>query len=88
MFQSFINKFLLKKDEGQGSYSLTFSVIAFIVINLKLIFSGIDIAHVVKMSEFGGTDYGVALAAISALHLGNKAVNKSVSDTKGDKDVN
>lgn len=86
MFQSFISKILLKKIEGGGSYSLTFSTIAFIVINLKLIFSGMDIGHYLHLSDFSGVDYGAALAAISALHIGNKVANNSSS--KDNKDVN
>lgn len=80
MFQSLIDRLLLK-DNGTGSYSLTMSTVAFIVINIKLLFAGTDVGHVLHFSDFSGTDYGVALAAISALHLGNKAVNNN-KDTK------
>lgn len=77
MFQTLIDKVLLR-DNDKGSYSLTFSVIGFIIINIKLLFAGTDVGHVLHFSEFSGTDYGVVLAAISALHLGNKAVNNHI----------
>lgn len=90
MFQSLIDKFLLA-DTGKGSYSLTMTMIAFIVINIKLLFAGTDVGHVLHFSDFSGTDYGVALTAIAALHIGNKAVNNH-KDTKDkeleSKDVN
>jgi hypothetical protein len=82
MFQSLISKFLLKNEKtGLPSYSLTMTCIAFIVINIKLVFSGFEMGHFLKFSDFSGVDYGAALAALSALHVGNKAVvNKGNSN--------
>lgn len=60
------------------------SVIGFIIINIKLLFAGTDVGHLVHFSEFSGVDYAAGLAAITGLHLGNKAVNNHL-DSK-DKD--
>lgn len=76
MFQAIIDKILLK-DNDKGSYSLTMTIISFIVINIKLLFSGSDIGHLVHFSDFSGTEFGIALAAVASLHLGNKVVNNS-----------
>lgn len=91
MFQSLIDRLLLK-DNGKGSYSLTFSVIGFIVINVKLLFSGSDVQHMLHFSDFSGIDYAAALAAITGLHLGNKAVTNHIESkttvAEEPKDVN
>lgn len=77
MFQAIIDRILLK-DNGKGSFSLTMSTIGFIIINIKLLFAGTDVGHVLHFNEFSGVDYAAALAAITGLHLGNKAVNNHI----------
>jgi hypothetical protein len=85
MLQSFINLFILKNKAGEPSYSRTMVFFGFLVINIKLLLSGININNKFKMSDFSGTEYGIALAAISALHVGNKKLNGPQSDNKEDK---
>lgn len=58
------------------------SVFGFIIINIKLLFSGTDVGHVIHFSEFSGIDYAAGLAAITGLHLGNKVVNNNKDTTK------
>lgn len=71
------SKFLITNTKtGLPSYTLTAFCFGIFVINLKLLFSGIEFGKYFKFSEFSGTDYGVALAALGALHVGNKAVKK------------
>jgi hypothetical protein len=50
-------------------------IYAFAIINLKLIFSGINIMDKVKLSDFTGVDYSACLASISGLHIFNKKLN-------------
>ena len=86
MFQALISKLLLT-DSKDKSFSLTMTVLAFSVINFKLILSGVTIGSL-QLSVFSGVDYAAALAAITTLHLGNKAVNnhKELESTKIEKD--
>lgn len=82
MLQSLINLFVLKNKAGKPSYSTSMVVYSFAIINLKLLFSGIDILGKVKMSSFSGIDYAAAFTAIAALHVGNKKFNGPKSNEK------
>jgi hypothetical protein len=62
------------------------TIVGFFIINLKLLLSGIEIMDKVKMSDFSGSDYAAALAALSALHIFNKKVNNEKVN-KEDKDA-
>jgi hypothetical protein len=76
MFKSFISSLLLTNKKGDPSYSRTMVAIAFVVINIKLIFSGLQVGTFLTFSPFSGIDYAAALTAIAALHVSNKAVTK------------
>ncbi len=77
----------LKDDKtGKASYTLTAFVMGVLIVNLKLILSGIEIMDKVKMSEFTGTDYSMAMAALSALYVGNKKLNGPKKDSENKKD--
>lgn len=83
MIQWLQSTFILKNlKTGKPSYTLTAFIIGFAVINMKLLFSGIDIMGKFKMSSFSGTDYGVALAALGSLHIANKKVVSDISKSK------
>lgn len=75
MLQKLIDTFVLKNKQGLPSYSTSIVVYSFLIINMKLIFSGISITEHIQLSPFSGIDYAAALAAISALHVGNKKLN-------------
>lgn len=53
---------------GKPSYTLTMLAIGFAVVNLKLLFSGIQLTQTLKLSEFSGTDYGAAIAALGGVY--------------------
>ncbi len=57
-----------KDNNGIPSYTLTALVTGFFIINIKLLFSGIEIMDKVKMSDFSGTDYGAALAGLGIIY--------------------
>jgi hypothetical protein len=63
---------------GKPSYTVTMLVFGFMVINFKLLVSGIDIMGKVKMSSFSGTDYAASLAALAAMHIGNKKITSDI----------
>lgn len=75
MLNSILNSFLIKNIKtGIPSYTLSASVYGFILVNFKLIFSGITIGtfHIV---EFGGIEYASAIAALTTLYVSNKHIN-------------
>lgn len=78
-----LEKLMIKNVKTKKpSYTTTMVVVAFGVINLKLLLSGIEVMDKVKMSEFSGTEYAAALASIGGIYLWNKKVkNPDQGDT-------
>lgn len=76
MLNTILSKLIIKNVKtGVPSYTLTMTLVGFFIINLKLLFSGMEIMDKVKFSDFSGTDYAAALAAIGSIHIFNKKVN-------------
>lgn len=69
--------FLLNNKNGTPSMTTTMVAVGFLVINLKLLISGITVFNKYTMSSFNGTDYAAALAAIGGIHVWNKKINKT-----------
>lgn len=63
-----LNKFLFKDSEGKPSLTATAFIIGFVVVNLKLIFSGIEFGEF-KMALFGGGEYAAAVGALGAVYV-------------------
>lgn len=83
MFQKFIDFFIFKNAKsGQKSYTTTLVICGFFIINLKLLFSGVSVGKYFTCSQFSGTDYAAALAAIGAIHIGNKKVNSTINKSE------
>jgi hypothetical protein len=51
-------------------------VVGFAIINIKLLFSGIEVTDKIKMSDFSGTDYGAALAGLGVIYNWGKSQKK------------
>lgn len=62
------NKFLLKDSSGEPSVTMTAFVTGFIVVNLKLLISGLTIGGY-KMAAFTGGEYAAALSALGAVYV-------------------
>lgn len=73
---------LKDKKTGKPSYTLTAFVTGFAVVNIKLLLAGVEIADKIKMSDFSGGDYSMAVAALGALYVGNKKLNRNKEDKK------
>lgn len=70
---SFLNFFIIKdKKTNKPSYTTTAFVYGFIVVNAKLLLSGIQIAENIKLSDFSGVDYGTAIAALGGVYAYRK----------------
>lgn len=63
-----MDKFLITDTEGDKSLTATAFLVGFIIVNLKLILSGLTINDY-TFSEFSGTDYGLALGSLGTIYL-------------------
>lgn len=63
-----LNKLLIKDSDGKPSVTMTAFVTGFIVVNLKLIVSGLTLAGY-KMAPFTGVDYSAAIGALGAVYV-------------------
>jgi hypothetical protein len=76
-----INNFLIKHSGGEKSLTATCFIICFIVINVKLILSGVTIGTV-TLSQFSGVDYAAALAAAGTIYAMRRNGEKKNETTK------
>ena len=76
-----LQKFLLKDSSGKKSTTVTAFVLGFIVVNIKLLASGLSIAGY-SMQPFTGTEYGAAIGALGAIYV----MRRSTSKTEGQSD--
>jgi hypothetical protein len=58
----------LKDNNGKPSVTLTAFVVGFAVLCFKLLFSGIQITEHIKLDQFSGTEFGVAIAALGGVY--------------------
>lgn len=79
MINAILSKLLVANIKtGQPSYILTAFIFGTVIVNLKLIFSGVEF-HSFKMSEFSGTDYAASMAALGGIYTLNKQIVMSNS---------
>ncbi len=77
-----LRKILIKNTDGKPCIVTTAFVLGFIVVNLKLILSGVTIKEVV-LNSFTGSEYAVAIGALGAIYVmrrGQQAKSKKESD--------
>lgn len=83
MFNFLVRLFLIKNEKtGEPSYTLTAFIMGSLVVNLKLILSGIEISDHIKMGLFTGLDYAAAIAALGGLYTLNKHVTNKIQEKK------
>lgn len=63
-----MEKLLLKDSTGKKSVTMTAFVWGCVVVNAKLLMSGLTI-HGTQMSQFGGSEYAIALGALGAIYV-------------------
>jgi hypothetical protein len=81
---SILNFFIIKDVKTKKpSYTTTAFVYGFIVLNAKLILSGIQITETFKISDFSGVDYAAGIAAIGTVYTLRK--NKTIRLEKEEK---
>jgi hypothetical protein len=72
-------KFLLKDTAGKKSVTVTAFVLGFLVVNAKLLVSGITVAGY-TMAAFTGAEYGVALSALGGIYVLRRALDGKKDD--------
>lgn len=70
-----MNKFLLKDSSGNPSVTMTAFVLGFIVVNAKLIFSGMTLGGL-KIAAFSGSEYALAMGALGAIYVLRRSSTK------------
>lgn len=69
------SKFLLTDTKGNKSSTLTAFVLGFVVVNAKLLASGLEVGGY-KMEAFTGTEYAAAVAALGAIYVLRRSTEK------------
>ena len=72
-----LNKILIKDSKGESSVTMTAFVLGSVVVNLKLILSGMEIMGY-KMAAFTGGEYAAAMGALGAVYV----LRRSTDPTK------
>ena len=67
-----LDKLLLKDSSGNKSTTVTAFIIGFVVVNLKLLASGLTVGGY-TMSAFSGVDYSAAIGALGAIYVMRRA---------------
>lgn len=76
MLNTILSKLIvINVKTGKPSYVLTAFIVGILIVNIKLLFSGVEIKGF-KMSDFGGTDYAASMAALGGIYSLNKHLNK------------
>ncbi len=69
-----MKKFLIKNSDGKPSVTMTAFVLGFIVVNAKLLLSGVTIGTFV-ISTFDGVSYAAAIVALGGVYIMRKKVD-------------
>jgi len=70
-----MNNFLIKDSDGKPSVTMTAFVTGFIVVNAKLLLSGVTIAGY-TMTAFTGGEYAAAIGALGAVYVMRRSTQK------------
>lgn len=76
-----LRKFLFKDSRGNKSTTMTAFVVGFVIVNLKLIFSGVTVGGL-TLAAFSGSEYAAAVAALGAIYVLRRSGQST--DTKDD----
>lgn len=74
-------KLMLVDSSGKPSSTLTAFALGFVVVNLKLLLSGMTVGGF-SMSVFSGTEYAAAVGALGAIYVLRRNTGKQESDSE------
>ena len=73
--KTMIQKLLIKNSDGKKSVTMTAFVLGFVIVNLKLILSGMTIGGLV-LAPFSGVEYAAAMSALGAIYVLRRQTDK------------
>lgn len=76
-----MEKFLLKDSAGNKSTTVTVFILGAMIVNLKLIFSGMTIGGL-TLAEFSGTEYAAALMALGGIYVLRRTTGPTLAAKK------
>lgn len=76
-----LNKLLIKDSGGKPSVTMTAFVTGFVVVNAKLLLSGVTLAGY-TMAAFTGGEYAAAVGALGAVYVLRRSSEKENKDGK------
>jgi hypothetical protein len=76
-----LNKILIKDSSGKPSATMTAFVTGFLVVNAKLLLSGITLAGY-TMAAFTGGEYAAALSALGGIYVMRRNFGNENKDGK------
>ena len=76
-----MSKILIKDSAGKPSATMTAFCFGFVVVNLKLLLSGMEIMSY-KMAAFTGGEYAAAIAALGSIYV----LRRNFGDPSGNKE--
>jgi hypothetical protein len=77
-----LNKLLIKDSSGKPSVTMTAFVTGFMVVNAKLLISGLKIAGY-TMAAFTGGEYAAAVGALGAVYVMRRSSGKEDGSGEG-----
>lgn len=78
-----MHKFLLKDTSNNKSYTLTVFILGAIIVNIKLIFSGVTVMGV-TLAPFTGSEYAMAIGALGSIYVLRRNTDPTASAPKKD----
>lgn len=79
-----MHKWLLTNTAGKKSITLTVFVLGSIVVNIKLLLSGMTFGSV-TMSPFTGSDYSLSMASLGAIYVLRRNSGPEYRNSTGEK---
>lgn len=70
-----LRKFYLKDTNGNASLTASAFAFGFVIVNLKLILSGMTVGGV-ELSPFTGSEYAAAIGALGAIYVLRRSTEK------------
>lgn len=77
------NSLLIKNSAGKPSLTTTAFIIGFLVLNFKLIFSGMSLGTL-TLSAFSGTDYAAGIAALGGVYWARRKDEDKLANKEGE----
>lgn len=78
-----LRKFLMKNSDGKPCVITTMFVVGFIIVNIKLIISGLTIGGY-TMANFSGSDYAASIGALGAIYVMRRGQHKKDKENNND----